>query len=69
MTRTEISLKAMLDLVERAQLALVGYFIGPGPANQDLDPLIVILDGPEQRAIQREAEAALAEAALAEVSN
>ena len=43
----------MLDLVKRAQLALVGYFTGDGPPNQDLNPLIEILDGPEQRAIQR----------------
>jgi len=61
MTRTGKSLAAMLGLLRKAQLALVGYFTGDGPANQDLNPLIEILDGCEQRAIQREAEAALAE--------
>jgi len=61
MDRTRKSLEAMLGLIKKAQLAMVGYLTGPGPANQDLNPLIENLDGLEQRAVQREAEAVLAD--------
>jgi hypothetical protein len=61
MTRAQKSLEATLGLIKRAQFAMVKYLTGDGPANQDINDLIEILDGPEQRAIQSEAEAALAE--------